>query len=132
MGVRLASVVVLAACVLPLAGGASQAASLESIQGEVLIDRGGGFDSVGGPTSLDPGNTVIVNPGGSAVVVYSDECKVPVQPGAVLTVAKYPPCGGGGGSFNSTTLLIGGAVIGLGAGAAVLLTSGGDDNPASP
>lgn len=129
MSVRRALVVVSAVFLLPLAGTSLQAASLEGLQGEVLVDRGGGFDIISGPTSLDPGNTVIANPGGKAVIVYSAECKVPVQPGAVVTVHKYPPCDGGGGALDTTTLLVGGAVIGLGAGAAVLLLS---DNPASP
>jgi hypothetical protein len=135
MSVRRAlGVVTAAACLLSFAAAPLQAASLESIQGEVLIDRGGGFAIVPGPTSLDPGDTVIANPGSGALIVYDAECKISVKPGDVVTVHKSAPCGGGGGEsiFDTTTLLVGAGVIGLGAGAAVLLTSGGSDKPASP
>jgi hypothetical protein len=138
MIVRLA-VVAVATILLPTA---SQAAMLQEIQGVVLIDRGGGFDSVEGPTQLNPGDSVIVNPGGSAHVVYPDGCRVPVQPGAVVGVNKHSPCsnaeqgvvaeGDQGGGFNTTNLLIGGAVVALGAGAAILLIADDDETPASP
>jgi hypothetical protein len=132
VSVRLALVLTLA-CLLSFARAPAQAASLENIQGEVLVDRGGGFDIVPGPTSLDAGNTVIANPGSSALIVYDADCKVSVKPGDVVAVHESAPCGGGGGgSFDTTTLLVGGAVIGLGAAAAVLLTAGGSDSPASP
>ncbi len=136
MGIRLALLVAAVACVLPLFGASLRAASLEGIQGEVLVDRGGGFDIVAGPTTLSPGNSVIANPGSSALIVYSAECKVSVQPGAVVAVHESAPCGNGGGgssgTFGSTTLLVGAAVAGLGAGAAILLTAGDSEAPASP
>jgi hypothetical protein len=130
----------IAALAVPLLPVASplEAATLEEIRGEMLVDHGAGFALVSGPTALNPGDTVIANPGGGALIVYSNECKVPVQPGAVVTVHKQSPCsgdGGGGGSgegISTTTLLIGGAVVGLGAGAAVLLTADDEDEPASP
>ena len=34
----------------------------------------------------------MVGPGGSATVVYDDGCRVPVQPGAVATIAPLSPC----------------------------------------
>ncbi len=129
-----------ATALLPLVTGTPLGATtLENVYGEVLVDRGGGFDPAPGPTALNPGNTVIANPGSSAVIVYSADCTVPVQPGAVIGVLDSPPCGsngasstGGSSSFSTSTLLIGGAVAGLAAGAAILLTSGDDDSPASP
>ena len=148
MLVRLSSLVVVTAVILPAALPSLKAATLENIQGEVLVDRGGGFDVVSGPTELNPGDTVIVNPGSSAHIVYNTTCQVDVYPGNVVAVYQDAPCnggsesagggsesagGGGSGGFDTTTVLVGGAVVGLGAGAAVLLTSGGgDDKPASP
>jgi len=141
MCVRLALLVTTTAIFLPSAAASLKAATLEGIQGEVLVDRGGGFDVAPGPTTLKPGDTVIANPGGVAQIVYDSECKVPVQPGSVIAVRKESPCsqkkvaeveGGGGGGLSTTTVLVGGAVVGLGAGAAVLLTQGGNDKPASP
>jgi hypothetical protein len=135
MLVRLALLVATTTALLSV--GSLRAATLEDIQGEVLVDRGGGFDIINGPTTLNPGDTVIANPGSYAQVVYDGACKVPVQPGNVIAVHKEAPCNGGGesgggGGMSTTTLLVGGAVVGLGAGAAVLLTQGGDDAPASP
>ena len=141
MLVRLSSLVAMAAGALLAAAPSLNAATLENIQGEVLVDRGGGFDIVSGPTTLNPGDTVIVNPGSSAHIVYNTTCQVDVYPGNVVAVYQDAPCnggsesagGGGSGGFDTTTVLVGGAVVGLGAGAAVLLTSGGsDDKPASP
>lgn len=131
-----------------LAAPGTRAATLEALQGTVLVDRGNGFGIVNGPTYLNPGDSVIANPGGSAQIVYSDGCRIAVQPGDVVPAQSVSPCanGGsspaaqesksdesGGGGINSTTLLVGGAVVGIGAGAAALLLSGGDDDhPASP
>ncbi len=122
------------AILLPSVGSSLKAATLSDVQGEVLVDHGSGFDIVNGSTTLNPGDSVIVNPGGSALIVYDTECKVPVQPGAVVTVHKYSPCNGGGDglALSTTTLVVGGAVIGLGAAAAVLLTSNKNETPASP
>jgi hypothetical protein len=132
MRVRLVFLVA-TAIVLPSVGSSLKAATLGDIQGEVLVDHGSGFDIVNGSTTLNPGDSVIANPGGSALIVYDTECKVPVQPGAVVTVNKYSPCNGGGGfALDTTTLVVGGAVVGLGAAAAVLLTSSKDETPASP
>jgi hypothetical protein len=142
MIVRLA-VIVAVATVLPLTGSGAQAAMLQEIQGVVLIDRGGGFDTIDGPTQLNPGDSVIANPGGAAHVVYSDGCNVTVQPGAVVGVEKNSPCSKKGSEqafaggdpesgFSTTNLLIGGAVVALGAGAAVLLIADDDETPASP
>jgi hypothetical protein len=124
-----------------LASLAARAATLEGLQGVVLVDRGGGFSIVNGPTQLKPGDSVIANPGGTAQIVYADGCRVPVNPGDVVATLQQSPCAGGntqapaaseGGSINTTTWLVGGAVVGLGAGAAVLLLSDDDDDPASP
>ncbi len=138
MRVRLTLLVATTAVLLSAAGTSLRAATLEDIQGEVLVDRGGGYTIVSGPTTLNPGDTVIANPGSFAHIFYDESCKVDVQPGNVIAVNKEAPCngggssGGGGGGVSTTTLVIGGAVVGLGAGAAVLLTQGGDDKPASP
>ncbi len=138
MCVRLGLLAVTAAILLPSVEASLKAATLEDIQGEVLVDRGGGFDLVAGPTTLNPGDTVIANPGSLAQIVYDSDCKVPVHPGSVIAVHKQSPCGtqseSGGSGVSTTTLLVGGAVVaGGGAAAAVLLSQGGGDNkPASP
>ncbi len=37
----------------------------------------------------------MVGPGGAAMVVYEDGCRVTVQPGAVATIAPISPCASG-------------------------------------
>jgi len=130
------------AAVLVLTERPARAATLQSIQGVALVDRGSGFGIVDGPTQLGPGDSVIVNPGGSAQVVYEDGCKVEVHPGIIVSARNTSPCSGGGeageaaqadgGGFSSTTLLVAGAVVGVGAVTAVLLTASDSEKPASP
>jgi hypothetical protein len=135
MSVRRAFVFCAALLILPAT---ALAATLQSINGEVLVDSGGGFNVVSGPVTLNPGDTVIANPGSSAQIVYDNGCTVPVQPGAVVAVHAQPPCsteaegGSSGGGISSTALLVGGAAVGLGVGAAVLLSADDDEGPASP
>ncbi len=130
-----------AALLVFLAGASAQAATLEGIQGTVLVDHGSGYSVAHGPMQLNPGDSVIANPGGAAKVVYADGCSVPVQPGSVVAVAGQSPCSIETGAvdppptegvFNTTTLLVGGVIVGGVVAAVVLLNDNGDDAPASP
>ena len=110
---------------------------LEAVQGQVLVNRGSGYRFEVGSTELKPGDMVIANAGASAHITYEDGCVVPIEAGAVMTVAARSPCAaqsGGAPSFGltPTTVGIGVAAIGAGVGAAALLGSGGGDKPASP
>ncbi len=134
---RRASILVSAALFVFLNGTIVQAATLEGIQGTVLVDHGSGYGIVSGPAELNPGDSVIANPGAAAQVVYGDGCNVPVQPGSVVAVAGQFPCPTEAGAvespgavFNTTTLLVGGAIVGGAVGAAVLLSH--NDTSASP
>ncbi len=126
---------------LTLASVAAEAAMLDLIQGEVLVNRGGGYEDVNGPTELKPGDLVIANPGGSAQVVYADGSIVPVQPGTVVTVGESAAAAAAeataaAGSLSTSTLVVGGLVVAGGVGLAVALSNKGsdskDDKPASP
>jgi hypothetical protein len=125
------------ACVFST-GAAALAASLDAVQGEVLVNRGAGYQVVRGPTSLKPGDSVIVNPGSSAQITYADGCSVPVEMGSVKTVGEQSPCvtqgtgPQGPGGLNATTLAIGAVAVGGIAGAAVLLSQGGGDGEDKP
>jgi hypothetical protein len=68
------------------------AASLVSIKGAVQINNGSGFHDAAGPAELAPGNSVMVAPGASAEIRYSDDCRIPVRPGSVEVVARLSPC----------------------------------------
>ncbi len=45
-----------------------------------------------GRDDLAPGDTVAVQEGGSAQIVYPDGCVVPVEVGAVVAVGEASPC----------------------------------------
>jgi hypothetical protein len=118
-----------------LGAAALQAATLEAVQGQVLVNRGGGYQFEVGSTELRPGDMVIANAGASAHITYRDGCVVPIEAGLVMTVAERSPCAAQSGSpsfgLSPGTLAIGAAAVGAGVGVAVLLRSSGD-KPASP
>jgi hypothetical protein len=125
-----------------------QAASLSSVQGKVQLSRAGGaFQSVAGPTIINPGDVVRAETGSSAQVVYANGSIASVSSGSTLTVAADPAAilagsafadgpGAGAASAGGTTsaaggaggAAAGGAGLGLGTGALVgggLLLAGG-------
>jgi len=123
-------VIVLAFCF----GTPSFAATVNVMQGQVLVNRGQGYEQVIGATSANPGDTIVVNPGGSAQVVYPDGCTVPVVPGSVVAIAPQSPCLVTGATetagINPTTLAIGAAAVAGGVAAVILLNQ--KDKSASP
>jgi hypothetical protein len=139
----------------------SLAAKVESIEGKVWINRGKGYQRLTAPAEAKTGDVIMGSVGGGAELVYYDECRVKVRPGAVVTVARNPPCEtssamrlGAGSlkdsppiydappaivddrpSFSLVPLLVGGVIVG---GVAAALLSDDDDRrrrrviPASP
>ncbi len=107
-------------------------ASLQSISGEILVNKGEGYSMAQAPIPLGAGDSIIANPGGSAKVVYGDGCEVKVQPGDVVTVASETPCKAGALLPSGTgAVLIAGGLAAGGIAAGIILLSG-DDKPASP
>jgi hypothetical protein len=118
---------------------AAQAAMLEAIQGQVMVNTGNGYRFVSGTVELKPGDMVIANSGGAAQLAYDDGCSVQVQAGSVVTVGPQSPCAAnqansGNASLGLTpgTLAVGAVVVGGGVGAAMLLGGSNGDKPASP
>ena len=113
--------------------GQAFAATINATGGQVFISQGEGYRKVVGSTQAGPGARVVVNPGGSGQIVYSDGCVVEVAPGVVAVVAKHSPCGGGSasgsGGGDAGMFAVGAAVVGAGVGAAALM---GKDKSASP
>lgn len=117
------------------------AATVNATSGQVLINRGEGYMMVAGSTQANTGDTIVVNPGGSAQIVYPDGCVINVSPGSVAAIAARSPCGGGGGSngstetaatngvSNGTMFAIGALAVGGGVAAALFLQK---DKSASP
>lgn len=138
-----------------LFGLSAQAATLDAIQGGVMVSRGGSaYYAVNQPTQLRAGDSVIANPGGAARVVFENGCADAIQPGMVYTVPETPLCHTGSNPANYsdgslkdtgpvtegrdyTVLAVGAAVVVGGVGVAILVSGGGDDDdhvriPSSP
>lgn len=72
--------------------GVARAASVDGIDGNVMVNTGKGFKPVTAAVGLKPGDQVMAQPGGSALVTYDEACVVPVREGAVVTVKSKAPC----------------------------------------
>src|SRR5262249_9718969 len=53
---------------------------------------GDGFQELAAPTTANPGDSVMANPGGSAKLHYADGCVIDIRPGAVVSVGEKSPC----------------------------------------
>jgi hypothetical protein len=97
---------------------AAHAATVRAVEGQVLVNAGQGYRLVDGSTQLEPGGTVVANPGAVAEVVYSGTCRVTVQPGSVYLVTSQPPCGRGEPAGTGGLTDTGGSSSGVGSGTA--------------
>ena len=70
----------------------SSAATVDSVRGQVSINRGDGFRRATGTIQANIGDSVMVSPKGKARVVYPDGCAINVDPGAVVTITAQSPC----------------------------------------
>jgi hypothetical protein len=68
------------------------AATVESVKGKVLINRGDGFQPAASGAQAKAGDRLMADAGGSAKLVYPGGCQVKVIPGRVVSVGKQPPC----------------------------------------
>ena len=89
---------------------------LRGAKGGVLVNKGAGYQQARGSASLVPSDRLMVSADSQATLVYSDGCKVPVNPGSVVTIGEKSPCvlkaqfdGFGGGA----PLIIGGLSAGF-------------------
>ena len=80
------------AAALLLACAPVSAATLSGIEGRVMVSHGGAYVPVAQTTELKPGDSVIANPGGGALLAYPDGCTVQVKPGEVVTVGEASTC----------------------------------------
>lgn len=131
-----------------LLGFAAQAATLDPIQGGILVSRAGGpYQTVSQPVEVRVGDTVLANPGGLARVVYENGCAAEVRPGMVFMVSEPPPCQTGSNpdyygstkdgvvttdSTDYTAIAVGAAVVAGGVGIALAVSGGGGGGGGSP
>ncbi|MEZ5844240.1 MAG: hypothetical protein R3D27_10995 [Hyphomicrobiaceae bacterium] len=117
-----------------LATGA-QAAVLNA-SGSVSVNTGSGFRPVSGSITVNPGDRVLVGPGGNAQITYSASCITTVSANRMAVVRATPPCTVTTGETvapgANTGIIVGGALLAGGIAAAVIVSSGGSSNGASP
>lgn len=87
-----------ASCLLLLVVFASgaRAATVEITKGEVLLDRGSGYQAIQRSMALQTGDRVVSRPGSIARVTFADGCTVYLGMGMVFSVTQHSPCGEGG------------------------------------
>lgn len=105
---------------------ASQAwpATLNVEGGEVFINQGAGYRPAAGSMTVNSGDAVMAKAGGSAEIVYEDECRQRVDVGAVVVVQQTSPCAVKPTPDDSVYIIGGLAAT---AGAALLFALGGED-----
>jgi hypothetical protein len=86
-------------CVALVAGAVfaegARAASVGTIEGDVLVNRGDGYRTAKGTIPNVPAGTqLMVRPGGSAIITYSGNCAVRIAAG-VWSVNEQAPCADG-------------------------------------
>ena len=64
----------------------ASAATLDAIQGQILINRGDGFQPVASGTLARQGDLIMASPGGSGKLIYSGGCVTEIKPGTVTPV----------------------------------------------
>ncbi|MGE3917879.1 MAG: hypothetical protein AB7F78_19465 [Hyphomicrobiaceae bacterium] len=119
---------VVAAVGLPAA---SQAATIQQLQGSVMANTGGGYKSVTSPGSIPVGTRIMAAAGGSATIVYDNGCEERVEPGMVVVVKETIECKAAAAPFGAAPYVVGGIAVAGGAALAVGL-SNKKKNPASP
>lgn len=92
----------------------ASAATIQSVEGQASINSGTGFKKVKSGTQANVGDRVMVSPGGSAVLMYSDGCEVKVQPDSVTTVSAQSPCASPSSLENPTYRVVGPLLIAAG------------------
>ena len=82
---KIVSVVVAAAM---LTSSTAQAANMATMSGVVRVNQGSGYQTASRQAEVNPGDLVMVSPGGLALVSYSCGLTENVAPGAVYTVGN--------------------------------------------
>jgi hypothetical protein len=115
---RLIAVSALGICSAILFATACSAATVESVRGQLSVNKGRGFEPVNGRIVVKVGDSVMVSPDGAAIVTYPDGCKIDVQPGAVTTIAQLSPCASGSNAQDQSKnymlpTVFGGTILGV-------------------
>lgn len=88
------------------------AATLSTVQGTVLVNRGKGFRTASQGGEVQTGDNIMARPGGSATVTFPNGCTMRVDPGTVFTVPPMDHCLLAAAPIE--TIAVGAAAIGAG------------------
>jgi len=113
-------------------GATAQAAIVE---GPVKVDSGSGYAAVDSGTPVQPGSSVMAQPGGSGQIVYDDGCTVPVEEGQIVLVEPQSPCVGAASAVGHVPVGVADYALFVLPAAAIivgLVFLFKDDKPASP
>jgi hypothetical protein len=137
----LASLLFLGASNLVLAADEpAEVATLNKVEGTVMVDHGKGFVSFKAPAKLNEGDRVITLSDSAAEIVFSDGCKAELKANSMIAIALSPGCKAAIISVNGASVASAGAAAGtiaaqsfagvpvLAAGGAYLLFDSGKDN----
>lgn len=78
----------------PAFAAGSPVATLGQQQGTVMVNQGEVFATATENQALSAGDRVLVMEGGSATLVFSDGCELPLAEGSLLEVGATSPCAG--------------------------------------
>lgn len=81
-----------AASMLLLSASMASAATLSEINGRALVSKGAGFSPAAKGSALTPGDRIVVEGSGTAVVKFNDGCAHNLTSGTIFTVTKASPC----------------------------------------
>jgi hypothetical protein len=101
------SVFAIATALALMASGPASAARLESVEGDVKVHRGNGFERAAAGQELKPGDRVMVGSHGEASIAY-DECVERVPVGRVIVVSNAAACRAGAHAVNGAQAVSGG------------------------
>ncbi|MEZ5899145.1 MAG: hypothetical protein R3D51_06580 [Hyphomicrobiaceae bacterium] len=120
------------ALILGTLAGAAQAATLDNVYGDVLVNTGSGFVQISGPVTLKEGDTIMANAGGSAVLTCDSGAVINIQPGQVTTVCNVTPPGPPPSPDTIPNgLIIGGIAVAAGTAIIIGTSNSGGDKPVS-
>jgi len=71
-------------------GATAQAAIV--VEGPVMVHNGNGYVTVDSGTPVQPGSSVMAQPGATGQIVYDDGCRVAVGEGQIALVEPQSPC----------------------------------------
>jgi hypothetical protein len=123
---------------------AGPVATLEKLEGTVMVDRGTGYTTQKGVVQLNEGDSVITLKDSAAEIVFRDGCRAQLKANNMMSislnpgckapiVAVNPPAAVGAGAAGAAGASSWAVPVLAGAGVVALIAAGGsdDDNPIS-